>query len=391
MKQISEFLNYKDAVFTKAEATDGNIRKLIDDELNRVGLEADLNFIDTSKVTNMSKLFVPYEEFNGDISKWDVSNVTNMSYMFSGCKKFNGDISEWNVKKVIDMESMFDGCIEFNSNISNWTPYNVETFYKTFKNCENFNRQLSGWDVHSATNMNYMFFKCKKFTSDLSMWNVENCKSFDDMFYMCESFNSNLSKWDMSMDSSVHAIFYKCRSLDFDLNKLKRFKNAPKDYKFCEVLTHRNYLGAVLNTGIERNKTGDILIGGKDAYLICTTDVAYYIKNNLYSVSKTYVNVEIIPSLPPFLKINLKDVNVSCASDRIDLMISKIYNLSRNQSNELFKTNSVYINDKLCTNNSYFLKENDIVSLKGYGRFCFIESTGVTKKGNKMFLIKKYC
>ena len=55
------------------------------------GFNCDLNWIDTSKVTNMDSLFMG-SEFNGDISMWNVSNVTNMDRMFMD-SEFNGDIS----------------------------------------------------------------------------------------------------------------------------------------------------------------------------------------------------------------------------------------------------------------------------------------------------------
>jgi surface protein len=55
------------------------------------GFNCDLNWIDTSKITNMEFLFKD-SEFNGDISMWDVSNVTDMTSMFER-SAFNGDIS----------------------------------------------------------------------------------------------------------------------------------------------------------------------------------------------------------------------------------------------------------------------------------------------------------
>ena len=57
---------------------------LINNLIKERGLNADLNDIDTSAVTNMSTLF-GYSKFNGDISKWDVSNVKNMNKMFNEC------------------------------------------------------------------------------------------------------------------------------------------------------------------------------------------------------------------------------------------------------------------------------------------------------------------
>ena len=47
-------------------------------------------------------------------------------------------------------------------------------------------------------------------------------------------------------------------------------KIVPLNDKFAEELSHRDYLGALLeNLGIERRQLGDILIDGHIAYCIC--------------------------------------------------------------------------------------------------------------------------
>jgi len=54
-----------------------------------LGNDGNFNWIDTSKITDMSRLFCADEVFNGDISLWDVSNVTDMSHMFHYAESFN--------------------------------------------------------------------------------------------------------------------------------------------------------------------------------------------------------------------------------------------------------------------------------------------------------------
>lgn len=99
------------------KATDENIKEVVQQEIKRLGNDADLNHIDVSEVTNMKGLFSG-SKFNGDISQWNVSKVEDMRSMFKG-SEFNGDISKWNVSKVKNMSYMFDES-KFNGDVSKW-------------------------------------------------------------------------------------------------------------------------------------------------------------------------------------------------------------------------------------------------------------------------------
>ena len=105
------------------------LKKLVDKLIKERGNDADLNDIDTSKITDMTELFYQ-SKFNGDISNWDVSNVETMQCMFYK-SKFNGDISKWDVSNVENMNNMFS-LSKFNGDISNWDVSNVKKMVSIF-------------------------------------------------------------------------------------------------------------------------------------------------------------------------------------------------------------------------------------------------------------------
>ena len=73
---------------------------------------------------------------------------------------------------------------------------------------------------------------------------------------------------------------------------------SPLNEKFADALSHRDFLGSLMNLGVERYKLGDILIDGNQAYLICMADMADYICAELKKVRHTSVYCEVEAGLP---------------------------------------------------------------------------------------------
>ena len=148
---------YKNAGGMVQPRTKEELEKEIDIRLNRD--QTNLNDIDTSKITDMSRLFFSDKRDLSklDISKWDTSNVTDMHNMFYNCFDFNCDLSKWDVSNVEDMSSMFDRCTNFNSDLSRWNVSKVKDMKYMFYGCRNFKSDLSKWNVSNTTNMYGMF------------------------------------------------------------------------------------------------------------------------------------------------------------------------------------------------------------------------------------------
>lgn len=171
--------------------TKEELRNIIEKELERQGPDADLNFIDTSKITDMSELFEGLYVGNIKIDKWDVSNVTNMSNMFRYNPEFNADFSNWNVSKVTNMYAMFYKAKKFNSTLSKWDVSKVRVMRGMFNGASSFNGDISKWNVSKVKDMGWMFYYANLFTCDLSKWDVSNVIDMKCMFYGVPKMENN--------------------------------------------------------------------------------------------------------------------------------------------------------------------------------------------------------
>lgn len=167
-------------------------------------------------------------------------------------------------------------------------------------------------------------------------------------------------------------------------------KVSPVSKKFADDLSHRDFLGAIMNLGINRSEIGDIVVDDKAAYVFCTDKMADYLCGAIECVKHTTVTVRKTDDIPESLSVKLAPGEVQVASERIDGVISKICHVSRGNCVELFSTKKIFVNGKCMENNSYLLKEGDKVSVRGFGKFRFTGISGTTRKGNKIAGYEKY-
>ena len=155
----------------------------------------------------------------------------------------------------------------------------------------------------------------------------------------------------------------------------------PMIEKFADDLTHRDFLGALMNLGIDRSTIGDILIQGKNAYIFCMDKIAPFLMENLDKVKHTNVRCESVEAQTSFPVKEPESISFTVSSERADGIVAKVYKLSRNQSLLLFREKKIFINGRINENNSHILKSTDIISVRGYGRLVYYGCDYETKKG----------
>nr|MBS5397664.1 RNA-binding protein [Lachnospiraceae bacterium]HJC80688.1 RNA-binding protein [Candidatus Mediterraneibacter excrementipullorum] len=167
-------------------------------------------------------------------------------------------------------------------------------------------------------------------------------------------------------------------------------KIAPLNKKFAEELSHRDYLGAVLNLGIERSKTGDILVDGNNALIFVHRDMTEVILRELTRVRHTSVRVDEIPVSEISYEPACEEIRGTVASVRLDSLLALAFSSSRTRLTGLIEGAKVYVNGRLVTSNGYQPAEGDIVSVRGMGKFRFESSGSRTRKNRITVVICKY-
>lgn len=164
----------------------------------------------------------------------------------------------------------------------------------------------------------------------------------------------------------------------------------PLMKKFAEKLTHRDYLGALMNLGIQRSVIGDIILRDEAAYIICTDNMAEYVAENLDKIRHTSVYCTVTKDMPPETMPVFLTQELIVSSNRCDSIVAKVWQISRNECLSLFRTKKIFVNGRQYENNSGLLKEEDIVSVRGFGKFVYDGVVQETKKGRIRIKIRKY-
>ncbi|OON97070.1 MAG: hypothetical protein ATN36_04165 [Epulopiscium sp. Nele67-Bin005] len=156
-------------------------------------------------------------------------------------------------------------------------------------------------------------------------------------------------------------------------------------------LTHRDYLGSILGLGIERSKIGDIIINPTGAYIIVHQDVSEFIRWHLNQIGK-YTQIEINEITQEEMKIDApktKEIQGTVASLRADAIFSLAFSTSRSTVSKLLQSEKGRCNG-IQISNSTLLKEGDICTLRGYGKFKLSSISGKTKKDRIYIVVEKY-
>lgn len=155
--------------------------------------------------------------------------------------------------------------------------------------------------------------------------------------------------------------------------------------------THRDFLGAMLGSGIVREKTGDLIVlGDQGAQAIVIPEMVEYLEMHLTQVRSVPVKTRRIELAE--LKIRepkKKEMTTVEASMRLDAIASAGFGMSRSKMVEFIDGGDVRVNWKDTTSSSHILKQGDLIAIRGKGRL-EIGEVAVTKKDRYRIQLTRY-
>lgn len=156
-------------------------------------------------------------------------------------------------------------------------------------------------------------------------------------------------------------------------------------------LDHGDYLGALLGLGIKRDKIGDIHVREDGCHVLIAAETGDFLRSHLKQVHRLETTAQVLPlDALKVVPVKLEETTISVASMRLDGIASDVLRVSRAKIVEPIRAGRCRVNFKQAEDPSVQLREGDIVSFKGFGRFRVLEAGGVSKSGRIRLRIGKY-
>ena len=156
-------------------------------------------------------------------------------------------------------------------------------------------------------------------------------------------------------------------------------------------LTHREIMGSLFGLNIDSELFGDIIITNNHYYIMIIESIYDLLLNEYKMIGRNPIELKEVPldTLNDYQR-KYEAIELITSSLRIDNVISKLIGKSREEIRMKFLNDEIIINYEVCHRINYTLKENDIFSIRKYGKYKYIGIINKTKKDNYIISINKY-
>ena len=193
----------------------------------------------------------------------------------------------------------------------------------------------------------------------------------------------NLINQKMKIDYNVFKPFEESERVIYYVNEKPNI--VLYEIQTDDVLRHQDIMGTIYSLGLDETLFGDIIVDNNKYYIYMFDTIENYVVNNVNMIKKSKVKlVKIDIDYLKDYKRKYEEITLIVSSKRIDTIVSRLTNINRKEILDKIKNEEVLVNYSPVKNNSYILKENDIFSIRKYGKY------NQKKKENLVVKIDKY-
>lgn len=158
-----------------------------------------------------------------------------------------------------------------------------------------------------------------------------------------------------------------------------------------EQLQHSSILGSLFGLNITSEMFGDIVFYEGYFYVFFLEEIMDFILEQFTIVGNLPIClVEVDCHFLDDYQRNYEAYEFIVTSERIDTIIARIIGCNREKVQDKIKNKLVLVNGEVLTKTSYTLHENDIFSIRGFGKYKYNGIIKRTKKDNYIIKISKY-
>lgn len=174
--------------------------------------------------------------------------------------------------------------------------------------------------------------------------------------------------------------------------RTEEFPFVPITFLFRreDRLSHRDFLGALMALGIQREVLGDILVEEGRCVSFVKEEMCDFLLSQCRKIGRVGVKVQKGAQLPYPSGNERQEIRITVASARLDSVAASLMKESRAKAVQSIQSELVSLNYRQEVSNSAEVRQGDILSIRGYGKFEIEQVGPMTKKGRLVLIAQKY-
>ncbi len=160
-------------------------------------------------------------------------------------------------------------------------------------------------------------------------------------------------------------------------------------YRGDVSLSHRDFLGALMGMGVERETVGDILPRAGSCDIAVLRELLPFLLSGFDQAGRTRLTLEEVDAAEP-IEAQFRIIRDTLASLRLDALVGSGFSLAREKAAEAIRAGKVTLNSLECLKPDKAVQEGAKVSLRGMGKIELVSVGSVSRKNRTIVEIKRY-